>query len=163
MITQSYSFSRVANTTQYAQNELVGNSATAADVEPMSWSLKRLGGSGTIKGVRLYKSQNTTTAAIFDVFLFTGDPGTPTNGDNGAFGIASAVAALAKVSIDMSSGAIAGGTTGCFKRSADLNIGVDVANLSGVLYGLLSTGTSGTYTPASGETFTVTLEIDHER
>lgn len=161
LITPSYSFARASGTTQYAQNELVANSATASAVVPMSWSLQRLSGNGLIKGVRLYKSAVSVTAAIFNVHLFNADPGVPTNGDNGAFGVASAADALATVAFDMTSGSIVGGTSYAFKRSAtNLDIGVSLNTRDGVIYGLLSTGTSGTYTPADGEIFKVVLEIE---
>jgi hypothetical protein len=160
IITPSYSFNRATGTTQYGQNELVANHATAANVVPMKFSLQRVGGNGLIKGVRLYKSATSVTAAIFNIWLFDADPGVPTNGDNGAFGVASAANVLAQVSIDMSSGSLAGGTSYAFKRSSsNLDIGVNVGT-DGFLWGLLSTGTSGTYTPADSETFKVVLEIE---
>lgn len=159
IITPSYSFTRPADTTQYAAGDLVANSTTAASVVPMSWSLQRLSGTGLIKGIRLYKSAASATAAIFNVHLFTADPGTPTNGDNGAFAVASAANYLGEVAIDMSTTG-SPGTAYLFKRSADLNIGVDMANPTGVLYGLLEAGTAGTYTPASEEIFKIVLEIE---
>lgn len=158
LITPSYSFTRPADTTQYGAGDLVANSTTAASVVPMSFSLKRLGGTGVIRGIRLYKSAASATAAIFNVHLFSADPGVPTNGDNGAFAIASAVNYLAEVAIDMTAGSP--GTAYLFKRSSDLNIGVDFADIGGVIYGLLEAGTSGTYTPASAEVFKVALEIE---
>lgn len=160
IITPSYSFNRATGTTQYAANDLVANHATAANVVPMKWSLQRLSGNGLIKGVRLYKSAVSVTAAIFNVHLFSADPGVPTNGDNGAFGVASAANAVATVAFDMTSGSIVGGTSYAFKRSSsNLDIAVE-ADPNGFVWGLLSTGTSGTYTPADSETFKVILEIE---
>jgi hypothetical protein len=156
--TAQYSFTRPANTTQYSANDLVANNATAASVVPMSFGINRLGRAGIIRGVRLYKSDKTATSASFKVHLFTADPGTPTNGDNGAFGVASAENYLDAVSVDLSSSGLAGGTTGIMKRSAATAIPFEAPALNNKLYGLLEA--IGTYTPASGETFTVTLEIE---
>lgn len=153
-----YSFNRATGTTQYAANDLVANHATAANVVPLSWGVARFGGQGIIRGVRLYKSNKSTTAASFQVNLFTADPGTPTNGDNGAFGVASAADYLDKVAVDLSSGGVAGGTTGVGKRSAALAIPFAQPSRTNKLYGLLEV--LGTYTPTDSETFTVTLEIE---
>lgn len=158
IITPSYSFTRPANTTQYTAADLVANHATAASVVPMSWGITTIGRSGIIRAVQLYKSANTSTAASFRVHLFTANPGTPTNGDNGAFGVASAAMYLDAVAVDLSSGGLAGGTTGIMKRSAATAIGFCFPAVNNKLYGLVEA--LGTYTPASGETFTVTLEIE---
>lgn len=158
IITPQYSFTRPANTTQYAANELVANSATAGSVVPMKFSIKGLGRTGIIRAARLYKSGTGVTAASFNINLFTADPGAPTNGDNGAFAVSSAVSYLEKIAVDLSSGAVAGGTTGAAKRSAATAIYVAFPDMNSFLYGLLEV--TGTYTPASGETFTVTLEIE---
>lgn len=158
IITPYYSFARPANTTQYTSGDLVADNATAASVTPLSWSIQGTGGSGIIRAVRLYKSATSVTAASFRVFLFTATPGTPTNGDNGAFGVASASDHLDTVAIDLSSGSLAGGTTGAHKRSAATAIGFRLPTTTTKLYGLMDV--QGTYTPASGETFRVTLEIE---
>ena len=159
LITPSYSFTRPADTTQYGAGDLVANSTTAASVVPMKWSLQRLSGNGIIRGARINKSGTAVTAAIFDILLFTADPGVPTNGDNGAFGIASAANAFARITVDMAAGGIVG-TAGVFDRSAEVCIGVSQNAPDGVIWGLLGAGTGGTYTPASEETFKVTLEIE---
>lgn len=155
--TPSYSFSRPADTTQYAANDLVANSTTAASVTPLSWGLNTTGRTGIIRAARLYKTNKTVTAASFKLHLFTAAPGTPTNGDNGAFGVASAADYLGAISLDMSSSGFAGGTTGAFQRATASLIFVKPA-LTDKLYGLLEA--IGTYTPASAETFTATLEIE---
>lgn len=158
IITPSYSFTRPANTTQYTAADLVANNATAASVVPMSWGITPIGRSGIIRAVQLYKSTNASTAASFRVHLFTSTPGTPSNGDNGAFGIASAAMYLDAVAVDLSSGGLAGATTGIFKRSAATAIGFSYPSLNNKLFGLIEA--LGTYTPGSSETFAVTLEIE---
>jgi hypothetical protein len=162
IITPFYSFTRPADTTQYAALDLVANSATAADVVPLSWSMKRLGGSGLLRGVRFYKSAASATAAVFNLHLYSATPGVPTNGDNGAFGIISAANNIGLVTVDMTTGGSAG-TAGLFKRVGGVDICIDFANVNGVVFGLLTTGTAGTYTPADAETFRITLELDSNR
>lgn len=152
------SFTRPANTTQYASGDLVANSATAASVVPLKFGLNGSGRSGIIRGARLYKSSNTVTAASFTVYLFAGDPGVPTNGDNGAFVVASAANFLDSIAIDLSSGGLAGGTTGAQKRSASLAIPFCFPGLNDKIYALIAA--AGTYTPASAESFKLTLEIE---
>lgn len=156
--TPYYSFTRPANTTAYTSGDIVANDTTAASITPLSWAVGATGAAGIIRAVRLYKSATGVTAASFRVHLFTADPGVPTNGDNGAYQVASVANYLDTVAIDLSSGAQAGGTTGAAKRSAATAIGFKLPVISDKLYGLIDV--QGSYTPASGETFRVTLEID---
>ena len=158
LFTPQYSFTRPADTTQYAANDLVANSTTAGSVVPISFGINAIGRAGIIRAARLYKSNKSVTAASFKLHLFSGDPGTPSNGDNGAYGVASAANYLDAIAIDLSSGGLVGGTTGAMKRSAAVAIGFAFPTLTSKLYGLLEV--LGTYTPASAETFTATLEIE---
>lgn len=160
IITPAYSFTRPGDTTQYTAGDLVANSTTAGSVVPLSWSMKRLGGSGFLRGARFYKSSTTATAATFTLYLFNATPGTPTNGDNGAFGLATVASMIGTVACDLSSGAIAG-TAGLFKRTGALDLGIDFSSPNGTIYGLLIAG--GNYAPAASETFTITLELDSNR
>lgn len=158
IITPSYSFTRPNDTTAYASGDLVANSTTAGSVVPLSWSIQGCGGSGIIRAARLYKSNKTVTNGFFRVFLFAADPGVPTNGDNSALGVTSAADFLDVAAIDLSSGGLAGGTTGAQKRSAALAIGFKLPTISHKLYGLIDA--QAAYTPAALEAFTVTLEIE---
>ena len=162
-IAPSYSFQRPANTTQYAENELIANSATAASVLPMRWNTDGIGGSGKIVAVRVFTDNEAVTAAVYNVHIFKSDPGVPTNGDNGAYAVASVRDLLATVVCDLSSGATAS-TTDKMERIAltvPIVFQLPPDTPTGVsLYGFISTGTAGTYTPASAELFEVTLEIE---
>lgn len=152
--TPSATFTRPANTTQYAANDLVANSATAGSVAPMEFGFS--GRLGIVRRVRLFKDTEATTAASLTVHLFTSAP-TVNNGDNGAFQPATVASHIAAVAIDMSSGGVASGTD-LIKQSAETMICFALPALANRLYGLLEV--EGTYTPASGEAFTVTLEIE---
>lgn len=164
--TAKSSFNRPANTTQYAQNELVADNATAGSVTPLRFGVDKSLGKGKIGRVRIYSSNSAVTAANFNLHLYARDPGTPTNGDNGAFGVASGRYWLGTVACDMSTGSeittstdkskgfvITGGIQ--FDIEAEGNWAAGKA-----IYGLLETATSATYTPISGETFEVSLEIE---
>lgn len=165
--TSKSSFSRPANTTQYAANELVANNATAASVTPLRFSVDKSLGKGRICRARIYSSNSAVTAANFNLHLYARDPGTPTNGDNGAFGVTSGRYWIGTVACDMSSGSEITTSTDKSKGFAisgfiqfDLEAEGDWAT-SRAIYGLLETASAATYTPASGETFEVALEIEY--
>lgn len=154
-----YSFTRPANTTQYGADELVANSETAADVVPLRFSVDKHNGRGRIVAVRVFTDNQAVTAAIFNLHIFKTDPGEPTNGDNGAYAVASVRDLIVTVACDMSSGSTTS-STDKMKRFALSTAAAFELAIGAPLYALLSTGTSGTYTPASGELFEVTLEIE---
>lgn len=156
-ITPTASFTRPSDTTAYTATDLVANSTTAGSVTPMQWSLQRLPtGGGNVIAARIAKSATSATAATFNVHLFSAAP-VVTNGDNGTFAISTAQSYLGKIAVDMSTGGQAG-TAYLAKSSAAVAIGLDTTQLSGSIYGLLEA--AGTYTPASGEVFNVTLTIE---
>lgn len=156
----SYSFQRPSGTTQYAQNELIANSATAAEVVPLKFDVERIGGKGKIVAVRLFTDNEAVTAAIYNLHLFRTDPGVPTNGDNGAYAVASVRDLLATVACDLSSGATVSSTDKMERIALTVPIVFQLPEGARTIYGLLSTGTSGSYTPASQELFEATLEIE---
>lgn len=156
VITPTSSFTRPADTTQYASGDLVADSATAGSVTPLTFGLQGVKGNGTIRRARLYKSATSATAATFNLHLFTAAP-VVTNGDNGAFAVDTAANYIGKIAIDMSSGGLAG-TAYLFQASAAIAMGVQISDVGDFIYGLLEAG--GTYTPGSGEAFKVTLEIE---
>jgi hypothetical protein len=158
VVTPQNSFTRPADTTQYAAGDLVANSATAGSVVPLEWSMAGLGRSGIIRRVRIYKSATATTAANFTLHLFTSAP-TVANGDNAALSISAGLTGwLGTVALDMSSGAEAGASVGLADVSGALEIGVCFPTVGASIYGLIEA--AGTYTPANAETFTITLEIE---
>ncbi len=151
----SASFTRPADTTAYGVGDLVANSTTAGSVVAMSLAgmAQKAGAGGKIVGARLRKSGAGTTNAAFRVHLFSAAPATVANGDNGAFstsGVADYIGAL-DVTIDRAF------TDGAFGRGMPLagNF-LDYITAGGTtLYALIEA--RGAYTPASGETFVLTL------
>jgi hypothetical protein len=155
--TKSATFTRPANTAQYATNDLVANHATAGSVViPYVVAARFPGGNGAIKAVQLSKSTETLTAAAFRVHFFTAAPAV-VNGDNGAFdltnGQAKGYIGKADVTMDQALGDAAFGRVAC-----DLQF--DTVAPSAEIYMLLEA--TGTYTPASAESFTIELELERD-
>jgi hypothetical protein len=159
-VAPSYAFARASGTTQYAENELIAESATAASTKRLKWNVENIRGRGKIVAVRVFTDNETVTAAIFNLHLYRTDPGTPTNGDNGAYAVASVRDLLATVACDMSTGSTTSSTDKVQRFPLTVPIVFQIPAEAILLYGQLSTGTSGEYTPASGEVFEVTLEIE---
>ena len=163
IITPYDSFTRPANTTAYAQGDLIANSVTAASVVPLKFNITPVSmRRGCIGFVRVAKSNATATLATFKLHLFTSAP-VVTNGDNGALQVASTEGWIGTVACDMATGGFAKATTGLKKRFQCLGAS-DLPSLlcfdavsENFLYGLLEADAA--YTPASGELFKVTLEI----
>lgn len=135
---------RPADTTAYAANDLVANSTTAGSVVPLVFN--SVTGFGAMVRARIEKSDKSTTNAAFDLYLFGASP-VVTNGDNGAFAIANLADYLGKVSVTVGQ---AGSTSG-----ASGNADASAIAAGGTIYGLLVA--TAAYTPASAETFLVTL------
>lgn len=156
------SFTRPADTTAYNAGDLVANSTTPGAVSPLVFSSAKLGsGRGIIRRIRLFKTAATTTAAIFNIHLFATSP-VSSAGDNDAFAVDTSANFLGTVTIDMTSGAFATAADIIKTAAVSPEINFDLASVSPSsrrLYALIQTGTGGTYTPESEETFTVTIEM----
>jgi hypothetical protein len=152
--TTSATVTRPADTTAYASGDIICASTTAGSCTPMTLAVARIADKGfAIFRVRLSKTNTSTTNASFRVHLYRTSP-TPTNGDNGAW--------LTTNSTYM----------GCFdvtmdKAFSDAAKGVGTPCTGNQIIGLPSSGTQNifavlearaAYTPASGETFTLTTE-----
>ncbi len=149
-ITNPASFSRPADTTAYASGDLVANSATAGSVTPLTIANATAGAgySASVKRVCLRKSDSSATNASFRVHLFTVSP-TVGGGDNAAISIATGSAGY-RGSVDVTS--MQAITDGAFGFAS-----ADIAVKNQTLYALLEA--RGAYTPASGETFYLSLEV----
>ena len=150
------SFLRPANTTAYTAGDLVANSTTAGSVVPMALAVARIaGGSGQILRARLRKSGTGIVNARFRLHLFTAAP-TVANGDNGALSMTGAAGYLGAVDVVVDRaftdgavgvGAPAAGPVIVFATAADsANVHVLVEALAD-------------YTPVSGETIAVALDV----
>lgn len=140
-------FTRPANTTQYAAGDLVANHATAGSVVALAFpsNTPRL-----IRRAHILKSGTTVTDASFRLHLYSSAP-VPANGDNAAW---STPAAGWLGAIDVTVDAVfSDGARGIGAPNTGTEISVPGI---GAVYGLLEA--LDTYTPASAETFTVELE-----
>jgi len=150
----SASFTRPANTTQYTAGDLVANNATAGSVTPMELSVAReAAGSVFIKRVLLRSTGTAVTDGDFIVHFFTQSP-TVANGDNAAFSCNKSAYYLGSASVvydQVFTDGVNGATTTTFT-------GIDVKLDGGrSVYALIEA--NDTYTPASGEVFTLTVEV----
>ena len=150
----SNTITRPANTTQYASGDLVANSATAGSVTPFTFdNASRESGVIRIERIRVRKSGTSVTNASFRVHFYNAAPGTPSNGDNGAFLTSIANwAGSADITIDRA------GTDGAIGAGLSLTgtpMTLKVGS-SRILYALLEA--RGAYTPDSAETFTIKIE-----
>lgn len=139
-------FVRPADATQYTAGDLVANSTTAGSVTPLSFAPYRV--PGLIRSVSLYHTDQDATGSTFRVWFLSVSP-TVTNGDNGALAGINAATVLGTVEI-----------------TADENCG-DTYGMTMVAEGILVPPTfyavieaTGTYTPASEETFGVTVVVE---
>lgn len=148
------SFTRPADTTAYADNDLVANSTTAGSVTPMTFVLPRTGSqSYRVVAVRLSKSGATATNANFSLWLFQTEP-TVANGDNGAFSPILAGAFTGPIACDM--------TASPYSDDASVTkVIADPIPFQGdwTVYGLLTA--EAAYTPASAEIFTATVVVEY--
>lgn len=159
----SANFTRPADTTQYAANDLVANSTTAGSVVPMTFSGVGLGQNRqfSVLSAVMRKTSNTLTVAQFKLHLFKVIP-TVTNGDNGAFSIAT------------QGDKWIGSLSGLLNRQAVLPANSKAMGYLtpddglGAIDGILEAGATdlfgiveaiGAYTPASAEVLTFELNV----
>jgi hypothetical protein len=151
----SQSFTRPADTTAYASGDLVANSTVAGSVVPLALSVARTaGGTGSIRRARLRKTGTSITSAAFRLHLYSASP-VPSNGDNGAWLTTQAAAYMGAIDVTLDK-AFTDGAFGAGTPNAGAEINFDLAS-GQTIYGLIEA--RGAYTPVSGETFTVDLEV----
>ena len=151
-VSDEQTFVRPADTTAYANGDLVANSTTAGSVTALTFATPGLTkGIGMIRHVRLRKTNATATNATFKLHLFNTSPLAPTNGDNGAFVPAGIAGYLGQVAITMIAG-----TAGC-AGVASAAIPVTGAT-SDTLYGLIEA--TAAYTPGSAETIGAQIVVE---
>lgn len=150
----SQTITRPSDTTAYTSGDLVANSTTAGSVTPFSFRV------GKNKGIKLWrvalaKSAASVTNASFRVHLYSDSP-TVANGDNGAI---SSTASSYIGFIDIAAPATAFSNTyvanGIFVNNSLAAPLYFVSDADGYIYGLLEA--RGAYTPASAETFAVSI------
>jgi hypothetical protein len=140
----------------------VANSVTAGSVIPLQFSVARLGvGNGIIRAARIFKDDETVTNANFNVHIFSQSPEV-NNGDNGAFSPTTMANWLGVIPVDVEAGRVSA-TDAANRGVPTVAINFDLWSFNATerrLYALLEAAEG--YTPASGESFTVTLEISDQ-
>ena len=150
-------FTRPSDTTQYTAGDLVANDTTAGSVTALSWAIPG-GSKGIAKIVQVTMSKSDgadITGATFRVHFFNVTPLAPANGDNGAFSpVVTACAAGAYLGHSGTITHILGGDS-----FGHTNPAIPLTGLtSDTVYGLVEV--TGTYTPASAETFSVQFVVE---
>jgi hypothetical protein len=151
IINPQSSFTRPANTTAYAQNNLVGTSTTAASCVVPSFAT----GSGPVSITRFRLTTDITTgwtAPTFNIRIWNVAP-TYSAGDGSGYAIATGGASLlGTFSITLAQFAdAASGAVTSFQP-------LQIAPLSGVIFWDIQYTASGSLTPISAQTFTLTAE-----
>lgn len=156
--TPSSTLTRPANTTAYAANDLVASSTTAGSIVVPSFTAVPVGGmSGYIERIRLATNKTSGMASInFTVRLWSEAP-TYTNGDNGAYAVATNEDAL--LGTFTTAGMLQGATGASVEDAPDIGtrVGFNLSSASRLIYWDLEI--ESTLTPASAQTFTITPEI----
>lgn len=151
----SATFTRPADTTAYANGDLVANSTTAGSVVPMSFTaLQSVNRGGRIKAAKVAFSDTVLTNASFRLHLYNASP-VPANGDNGAWSTSLVANYLGYIDCTVAQ-AFTDGAAGRAVAVAATGDGINFT--SATVYGLLAA--TAAYTPTSAEVFTVTLEIE---
>lgn len=148
-------FGRPANTTAYSVGQLMANDTLAIAVTPMSWAVSRIPGlGGMVRRAKIRGSSNNTSNFVAKLHLFHSIPTIVTTGDGGAFAsvVSGAASWIGSIDVTVSQGLSDGAVgTGISSDGGEINFTSDV------IYGLIEMRAA--YTPTSGETIAVTLEV----
>lgn len=151
---------RPADTTAYANGDLVANSTTAASVTAFSFTAARATDVAmVVRKCRLSKSTTGITQPFFRVHLFNQNPvaSAPTNGDNGAFVPANKAGWIG--ALDVSCTLVFGdGASGIGSDTYGAGIIIPPASGTQTIYALLEA--RGAYAPGNAEVFTLELHIE---
>jgi hypothetical protein len=154
----SASFTRPADTTAYADGDLVANNTTAGSVAAMEFTnfIDPNQRSGCIRRARIHKSGTGVTNSSFRLHLFTASPGVG-GGDNAAFVPSVVTGWLGSIAVTVDEAGTAGSVgVGVPVTGSEINFTLTQPQTNVTLYGLLEA--KGAYTPGNAEVFTVTLE-----
>lgn len=148
-------FARPADVLAYASGDLVANSTVAGAVTPLSFAVARVAaGSGMVRRVAVRKTGTAVANASFRLHLYSASP-VVSNGDNGVYLTDKAANYMGRVDVVVDQ-AFTDGAVGTGVPAAGLEVNFALAAGQNI-YGVLEA--RGAYTPVSGETFTVDLEV----
>ena len=145
---------RPANTTAYVANAIIASNTSGASVVVPSFAIQNSAGGASIPRLRL--STNVTTGwsgVVININLWTAAP-TYTNGDNGSYVVATGAASyLGQFSVSLNQ--FADGASGIAISSSGNPVNVRLGSGTAIYWDMQITGTA---TPISGQTFTLTAE-----
>lgn len=161
-VTIKAQFTRPANTTQYAEGDVLSDHATTPSVMPFTGAARYDASGGIIRSVSLHKSDDDLTGAAFDLYLFDAVP--TAMEDNAAFDPTDAegrtiIGGVEFLAADGRSLGVTGSGTGNHWHKTvwiPFTCGAGTTAIWGVLVA------RGTYTPASAEVIAITLGIEQD-
>jgi hypothetical protein len=149
-------FTRPANTTAYSAGQLMANSTTAASVVPLKFVFALNNGPQNFLLRKIRLKHTSLQALSVTLYLFNSDPSANSgiaNGDGGTFSVnESDCEGVADITTSLAFRDYYKGF-GTPRTGQDFGV---VVNGNSTVYGLLYV--SGSYTPASAETISVTIE-----
>lgn len=163
----SHTITRPANATQYSARDVVANSTTAAVVATFSGcGIPRVtgddSGSGLIRSATLIQDSYVATSPDFLLFLFTVSP--TTQNDNAKLALTDADLNNCIGTIPFTTWVIGEDTSGAtgnqIDYEKDVNFVFKCAAGDQDLYGIMIE--LSTYTPVSGESFKIILNIEQD-
>ncbi len=156
----SDTFTRLADTDNYSDNDLIANHTTAASVVPLKFVLK--GHGAKIVGIRITKSTTGLTADDFTINFYGAVP-VPTVGDNAAL-VTTTVPSGANKLATVITGVMVASSDGAYQHLIAGVAGTDVFDPIPVagktVWALLEA--NSTYNPGSAEVFTVYLYYEYD-
>lgn len=152
----SASFTRPADTTAYAAQDVVSNSTTAPTLLTFSSMARSNGGSGLILSARHMKSNATTSGATYRLHLYSDNTVSAIN-DNAQFTLLFANRAKRLGFIDFNHGSGGTGSDSTNALTTFVNLPFVCEAASTALYGMLTV--TGGYTPTSGEQHFIELAV----
>jgi hypothetical protein len=152
-VVTSASFTRPADTTQYAANDAVTNSTSAPTILEFANSARTSGGSGLILSARHVKSSTTTTNANFRLYLYRATVSSVN--DNAQFPLLWANRANRIGFVDFTHTTQGTGSDSSSSLVTFINLPFVATGTS--LFGLLTV--TAAYTPASGEQHYIELSV----
>lgn len=145
---------RPANTTAYAQNDLIADNTTAGSIVVPSLKVPRNG--MIMRRVRLHTDKTSGMGSFAGLIEFWTAAPTFTNGDNGAYAVATGADNWIGVVTTATMTQVA---DGAYAAGSAPTTGDEILLRSGDLYWSLKESDSSGFTPASGQTFTLYAEL----
>lgn len=151
---------RPSDTNPYVQNDLLASSTTAGSiVVPSITAVRADGGSSAVRKLRLYTNKITSgmATAQFRVELWSAAP-TFTNGDNGAYAVATGAASWLAAFESNVMTQVGDGAYCALSPVVGSEVGFNLVSGTLVYWSLKEIDLTG-FTPASGQTFTLVPEV----